>query len=340
MIDTNLQLQQYNYDLPSELIAQTPLSRRDQARLLVVERKTGKISHDKFVNLPKYLPKKSVVVLNDSKVIPARLFGKKTRSGGAVEIFLLKALGRGEYETLLRPMRKIKDGDEVVIDGTDLKAQIIDRRKKIVRFIGKNIRRQLHTAGHMPLPPYIKREDDQSDRKLYQTVYATKPGSVASPTAGLHFTRGLLLRLKRHGHQILKATLHVSYATFKPVEEEDISRHPMHAETYELTAGVFKKINQAREKGEKIVAVGTTSCRVLETVAQNKNLSGETRLFIYPGYSYRLVDILITNFHLPQSTLLMLVYAFGGTELMRRAYQEAIEKRYRFYSYGDAMIII
>ncbi|MCR4336695.1 MAG: tRNA preQ1(34) S-adenosylmethionine ribosyltransferase-isomerase QueA [Candidatus Omnitrophica bacterium] len=334
-----MHLKNFSYHLPEELIAQQPLPRRDQARLMVVCRSTGKISHDHFFNVGKYLPPQSCLVLNNSKVIPARLIGEKLRNGGKVEIFLLRKLAGDLYEVLMKPTRRIKEGEEISFNGNGLIATVVDKEKKLVQFNCKDLGKKLNRVGHMPLPPYIRREDGAHDRELYQTVYARRSGSVAAPTAGLHFTKPLLENLKKI-HDVVAVTLHINYATFKPVEEEDITQHQMHYETYSMSREVAKKLQLACQKGQKIVAVGTTSCRVLEAVAQNGKLRGETNIFIYPGYQFQMTDILITNFHLPYSSLLMLVYAFGGMELMKRAYQEAIKEKYRFYSYGDAMVII
>ena len=336
-----MKLEDFNYKLPEHLIAQHPLHRRDQARLMVIDRKKKNITHDYFSNIRKYLPEESCVVLNDSKVIPARLFGKREHSGGKIEVFLLKRLSDGySYETLMRPLRRLKDGDRIVFNKGELVARVTDREKRIVRFNKKNISGQLERIGHIPLPPYIKRPDRASDRKYYQTVYAQKGGSVASPTAGLHFTNRLLNTIEKDGHAIEKVTLHINYATFKPVEERDITKHKMHVEDYSLTKKTLSAIQGAKAKGRKIVAVGTTSCRVLESVAMSNCLKGNTDIFIYPGFQFRMVDILITNFHLPLSTLLMLVYAFGTKDLMVKAYREAVKKKYRFFSYGDAMVIV
>jgi len=333
-----MELSNFAYTLPEELIAQYPLTRRDQARLMVVDRSTQTIRQDVFVNLDQYLPEKSHIVLNDSKVIPARLLGRRA-TGGRVEIFLLKEMEEGVYETLLRPLKKLKEGEKVKIDGGILVAEIIDRERRIVRFNRKNVLSYLEKVGHIPLPPYITRNDKAVDRKYYQTVFAQKNGSVASPTAGLHFTNRLLAKLKKQ-HLIDKVTLHVNYGTFKPVEEKDITQHQMHFEDYSVTKAALTRVQKSKYQERKIVAVGTTSCRVLETIAHNNVLSGSTNIFMYPGYQFKMIDCLITNFHLPYSTLLMLVYAFGGVELMKKAYKEAIKEKYRFYSYGDGMIIL
>ncbi len=336
-----MKLSDFDYSLPEHLIAQEPLHERDQARLMVVHRRKKTIVHDVFENLGRYLPAESVLVLNNSRVIPARLLGQKTRSGGQVEIFLLKKGGDSQmFEALLRPMRKIKQGDRIEFSGTDLTAEIFDKEKRIVRFNKKDVLSYLTDAGHIPLPPYIKRADRPEDRTYYQTVYAKHSGSVAAPTAGLHFTKPLLQKLKTDGHQIMEVMLHVNYATFKPIEEEDITQHRMHQEQYSVSEKVWGSIDQARSSGKKIVAIGTTSCRTLETIATTGILKGTTDLYIYPGCRFKLTDALVTNFHLPRSSLLMLVYAFGGMDFMRQAYQEAIDQEYRFYSYGDAMVIL
>jgi len=280
-------------------------------------------------------------VLNDSKVVPARLIGAREKTRGKVEIFLLKKLSDGcSYQALIRPLRRLKPGEKISFNGGSLVAEVTDFKGKIVRFNKRNIASYLERFGHMPLPPYIKREDTVIDRLRYQTVFAKPKGSVAAPTAGLHFTEELLAQLKKQGHPIEKVTLHINHATFKPVEVEDITKHPMHEEEYALSSRAWQNIKKAKKEGRSIVAVGTTSNRVLETVAQNGQLKGNTNIFIYPGYSFKMANTLVTNFHLPYSTLLMLVYAFGGKEFMERAYKEAIRERYRFYSYGDAMIII
>jgi len=333
-----MKLKDFAYHLPEELIAQYPLTRRDHARLMVINRDKKTIEHDIFANLGEYLPAQSHIVLNDSKVIPARLFGRR-ETGGRVEIFLLKDLG-GTYEVLMRPLRRLKEGEHIKIDGGGLVAEIVDREHCIVRFNRSNVLNYLKKVGHIPLPPYIIRKDKVIDRKYYQTVFASKDGSVASPTAGLHFTNSLLNKFQKQGRRIDKVTLHINYGTFKLVEENDITRHQMHSEDYQITKKTLKDINNSREEGREIVAVGTTSCRVLETVARNNVLKGSTNIFMYPGYQFRMTNILVTNFHLPYSTLLMLVYAFGGKALMKKAYQEAIRHKYRFYSYGDGMVII
>jgi len=349
------QLESYSYQLPLELIAQEPCERRDHARLMIIDRHTGHIRHDTFNHLNHYLPKPCIFVVNNSRVIPARLLGHRV-TGAAVEIFLLNPLADGySFEVLLRPLKKIREG-ETIDFGHGISTVLTNKDKRIVRFNKKNIVRYLQDIGHIPLPPYIKRPDTLRDREDYQTVYAKKPGSVASPTAGLHFTDDLMAELKKQKHQFAELTLHINYGTFKPVECRDIRSHAMHTEYYSLTPAaasviarsVATTIDSGRHETTKqslktrlpLVAVGTTSCRVLETVARSGILQGSSDIFIYPGYRFQITDALITNFHLPYSTLLMLVCAFGGYDLIMKAYRQAIEKRYRFYSYGDAMLIL
>jgi len=337
-----MKLSDFDYELPEDLIAQEPLLSRDQARLMVIDRQAQTIRHDIFVNLGRYLPPESVLVVNNSRVVPARLLGRKRRSGGKVEIFLLEKMDGGQsYRVMLRPCRKIHTGDEIVFENSPVVATVVDKDRRVVRFNRKDVMRHLKDIGHIPLPPYIKRQDTPQDHEYYQTVYARYAGSVAAPTAGLHFTPELLRRLKSDGHSLETVLLHVNSATFKPVEHENIADHPMHEEDYSVSPRVWTRLTQARSDGRRIVAVGTTSCRTLEAAASSGRLRGTTEIFLHPGSaSFRMTDALITNFHLPRSTLLMLVYAFGQPALMRRAYQEAIRKKYRFYSYGDGMLIV
>lgn len=333
-------LREFTYELPPKLIAQYPLKQRDQARLMIVHRSSGKIEHDVFAHLSRYLPDQSHLVLNDSKVIPARILGRRA-TGARVEILLLKKTAEpGCYEALLRPRHRLKSGEKIFLNGGSVSVEIKDKDQGLVCFNRKNTAALLNKIGHMPLPPYIKREDTSEDFTDYQTVYAKRQGSVAAPTAGLHFTRELLVELKAAGHTLTPVTLHVNQATFKPVKTPDITQHPMHEEEYAVSKRSWTSIHRAKTRGGKIVAVGTTSCRVLETLGCGAGLKGGTDIFIYPGHTFRMTDILITNFHLPCTTLLMLVHAFGGMELMRRAYQEAIAREYRFYSYGDGMMIL
>ncbi len=330
-------LDAYGYDLPEELIAQHPLTERDKAKLMVINRQAQTITHDIFSNIDRYLPHGTTFVVNNSKVIPARLLGVKP-TGGEVEVFLLKQLDDYHFEALLRPLKRVREHEPIDF-GFGISASLENREQRIVKFNQPNILPVLEKVGHIPLPPYIKRSDNIEDKEYYQTVYAKNLGSVASPTAGLHFTTTLINRLKEQGHHFYASTLHIGYGTFKPVETQDIRQHPMHTESYELLNEVYDTLLTSKAQKAPIAAVGTTSCRVLESVAASGKLTGDTNIFIYPGYEFKMVDILITNFHLPFSTLLMLVSAFGGYDLIRRAYQEAIAERYRFYSYGDAMII-
>ncbi|MBL8014215.1 MAG: tRNA preQ1(34) S-adenosylmethionine ribosyltransferase-isomerase QueA, partial [Candidatus Omnitrophica bacterium] len=316
-----------------------PARQRDDARLMIIDRSSQKISHDIFRNIGQYLPQQSFLVVNNSKVVPARLLGRRKNSGGQVEVFLLKQLGSNRYEALLKPLKKIKVGEPLEFDDGVL-GVLEDKERRIVCFNKKNMAPFLDKIGHIPLPPYISRPDQKSDKSEYQTVYARHRGSVASPTAGLHFTKPLIEQLKKDGHTFSAVTLHINYGTFKPVECEDVTNHPMHSEDYYLSQLVYRRIINARQSKRAVVAVGTTSCRVLESVSQTGKMNGSTNIFIYPGYQFQLIDCLLTNFHLPKSTLLMLVSAFGGMNLIKRAYQQAITMKYRFYSYGDAMLII
>lgn len=332
-------LERYGYRLPESLIAQQPLARRDQARLMIVDRRTGSIRHDIFRNISRYVPADACWVINNSKVRPVRLLGQKVDTGGQVEIFILKPVGDGIFEALIRPLKRVRNRDKIIFPPGRLQAEIVDREQRWVRFNQKNLDAALRKWGHMPLPPYIKRSDQATDRQDYQTVYARHAGSVAAPTAGLHFTRPLMTRMEKAGHRFCNVTLHINYGTFKPVETADIRQHPMHTETYVIPRGTQTILDRARHVGRPVVAVGTTSCRVLESAAVTGQMSGSTNLFIYPGYTFQAFDFLLTNFHLPHSTLLMLVSAFGGYELIRKAYREAVRQKYRFFSYGDAMLI-
>ncbi|MFH0753154.1 MAG: tRNA preQ1(34) S-adenosylmethionine ribosyltransferase-isomerase QueA [Candidatus Omnitrophota bacterium] len=334
-----MKLSDFDYILPEELVAQYPSAKRDDARLMVVDVRNGVIRHDIFSHLGDYLPPSSLVVVNNSKVIPARLLGCKERSQGQVEVFLLKHLGARRYEAMLRPLKKIHEGERIKFSD-DLSAVVVDRDARVVEFDQDDVLGALEKVGHVPLPPYIKRKDDAGDRIYYQTVYAKYPGSVAAPTAGLHFTEGLMGSLKQAGHDFAQVTLHVNYGTFKPVEVEDIITHPMHYEHYAISASVERELNEAKACGRKIVAVGTTSCRTIESFARSGKREDDTNIFIFPGVDFQITDVLVTNFHLPRSTLLMLVSAFGGMDLIRHAYAQAVREQYRFYSYGDAMIIL
>lgn len=333
-----MHLRDFDYILPPELVAQHPSTSRDEARLLVVDRRTRAITHDIFRNIGRYLLPSSLVVVNDSRVIPARLLGVKPRSGGQVEVFLLKKAGPRAFEAMLRPFKKIREGEALVFPG-GVRATLADRVRRIVEFDRDDVLGYLAEHGHIPLPPYIRRPDTAADRVDYQTVYAREPGSVAAPTAGLHFTERLMASLQAEGHMFAGVTLHVNYGTFKPVEAEDVVSHRMHLEHYAIPSATREALRMARDESRRVVAVGTTSCRTLEAFARTGRFEDDTDLFLYPGAAFLMTDSLVTNFHLPRSTLLMLVCAFGGLELIREAYREAILEKYRFYSYGDAMIV-
>jgi len=336
----------FEYDLPPELIAQDPLPDRAASRLLVLERAGGGIRHARFPDLVDLVAPEDVLVLNLSRVIPARLHGKRER-GGAAELLLVRELPDGTWLALGHPGGKLKPGRRVVfaLDSVVEIVEMLGSGLRRVRFVGPlDARATLAQYGAVPLPPYIRRPPRPEDRERYQTVYATHDGSVAAPTAGLHFTPELLARLRAKGVAVAEVDLHIGPGTFKPVEVDDLARHTIHAEAYAVTEAAAATINERREAGGRLWAVGTTVVRTLETCADEHGRiragAGETRAFIYPPYAFRAVDRLLTNFHLPRSTLLMLVCAFGGYENVMGAYREAIEQGYRFYSYGDAMVVL
>ena len=329
-----MKLSDFDYNLPKELIAQYPLKDRISCRLLVLNRQKATIEHRRFSDLKDYLKKDDLLVLNDSKVLPCRLIGKRI-TGGKVEILLLNRKSGVTFEALIKPAR-VKLGEKIIFKDKNISCKI--SAKNEVTFSACDIE-EIYSIGVMPLPPYIKREPQGLDNIYYQTVYAKEEGSVASPTAGLHFTQDFLREIQKSGLNIAYITLHVGYATFKPVKSEDITRHVMGREYFRIKDDAIKLIDQTQEKGASICAVGTTSCRVLETYACGQR-EGFTDLFIYPGYKFKIVNHLLTNFHLPKTTLFMLVAAFAGKDLIRKAYAEAVEKKYRFYSYGDAMLIL
>jgi len=346
-----MRLKDFNYLLPKKLIAQMPVSPRDQSWLLVLDRLSGRIRHEHFYDIVKYLNKGDVLVLNNTKVMSARLIGKRAETGGKVEVFLLTKIKTNVWQCLVGG-KKRKDGLRVKFSN-GLKAEILKNNQDgtwQVKFnkSGAEFMRLAEKIGRVPLPPYIKRSaafGDPADRKTYQTVYADakKSGSVAAPTAGLHFTPALLKKIKQLGVQIEYVTLRVGLGTFAPVKADDITKHRMHAEWLEIDKKTLANIARARAEGRRVVAVGTTSVRTLESVFSKKklgNYKGWTDIFIYPGYKFKAIDAMITNFHLPKSTLLMLAAAFAGRVKILRAYRQAIKKRYRFYSYGDAMLII
>ncbi len=336
----------YDFDLPPELIAQAPLPVRHDSRLLVLDKQTGAIEHSRFRDIGTFLQSGDCLVVNDTKVLPARLFGQKVDGESEIEVVLLKQLSLTDWETLVRPGRRAKVGTQLTFGNGELQGQIIDNTSaggRVIRFqFEGEFLQVLDRLGQMPLPPYI--HEKLVDRDRYQTVYAREPGSAAAPTAGLHFTDELLSSLQHQGIRLAKLTLHVGLGTFRPVQVEDIEEHQMHAEYYTVTQECADTINAARQDGKRVFAVGTTSARTLETVAAEDGTvpvaSGWTDIFIYPGYRFKVMDGLITNFHLPKSTLVMLVSAFAGREHVLAAYHEAIEQRYRFYSFGDAMLII
>lgn len=329
-----LKLSDFDYDLPKELIAQYPLKERDAARLLVVKRKEGIIEHRIFKDIGDYLNKDDLLILNDTLVLPSRINGVRS-TGGKVEILLLNRKSGLTFDALIKPAR-IKNGEKIHLNGNGFTCEVNSRNE--VTFSGLDIE-AIYKLGTLPLPPYIKRKTEALDEVYYQTVYAKNGGSIASPTAGLHFTDGLIAKLKSSGVRLGYVTLHVGYATFKPVKTEDIKDHEMGEEYFSVPYETEELIKNTRSQGTRIIAVGTTGTRVLETYASGPK-EGFTRLFIYPGYEFKMVDCILTNFHLPRTTLYMLVCAFGQEELIKKAYSEAIEKRYRFYSYGDAMLII
>jgi S-adenosylmethionine:tRNA ribosyltransferase-isomerase len=331
-----MKLSDFDYHLPKELIAQYPLPERDAARLLVVDRVSNKIEHKIFKDIPGYLRKDDLLVLNDTKVTNCRLKGKR-KSGGKVEVFLLKHKGGLIFEAMIKPAR-IKTGEKIIFPNSAITCSLIARNE--VKFDAQS-EEEVYGLGVIPLPPYIKREAEEQDSQYYQTVYARENGSVASPTAGLHFTPELLNRIRQAGTEIAYVTLHVGHATFKPVSAEDITQHKMGLEFFTISPETQKELSRFKQGGQgRVIAVGTTSCRTLETYAGFGQTEGSTDLFIYPGYKFRLVSGLLTNFHLPKTTLFMLVCAFCGEELAKKAYAEAIKEKYRFYSYGDAMLII
>ena len=336
----------YDFNLPPDRIAQRPAARRDESRLMIVQRKSGQIEHAKFRDLPSLIPKGDAIVLNTTRVYRARLLGTRD-SGEPAELLLLRPLGDNKYEAMVHPGGKLKPGRHVHVS-PDLEVEILEateRRTRIVRLRSTlPLDEAIERYGHTPLPPYIDRPDEAADLERYQTVYARESGSVAAPTAGLHFTEELLDALAQRGVKRADVILHVGAGTFKPVEVEDPADHVMHEESYMLPAAAAATLNEVRQVGGNIWAVGTTSVRVLETAVQPDGTfterSGETRIFIRPPYRFRAVDHIITNFHLPKSTLIMLVAAFAGYDLTMRAYREAIDTGYRFYSYGDAMAVI
>ena len=335
----------FYYDLPQELIAQTPLERRDGSRLLVMQKATGALEHRHFYDIIEYLHEGDCLVMNDSRVLPARLLGKRVPSGGAAEVLLLTDRGDGVWECLVRPGRKLHEGAELSFGEGKLTAtvkEVLEDGNRLVQFHYEGIFLEiLEQLGKMPLPPYIKEELQDGER--YQTVYSKVNGSAAAPTAGLHFTKELLEKIAAKGVKLAYVTLHVGLGTFRPVQVEEVTEHHMHSEFCTMSAETAALLNETKAAGGRIVCVGTTSCRTLESLADENGRFSEksawTDIFIYPGYRFKAMDALITNFHLPESTLIMLVSAFAGYDHVMHAYQEAVKERYRFFSFGDAMFI-
>jgi S-adenosylmethionine:tRNA ribosyltransferase-isomerase len=341
----NVKTHDFWYDLPEELIAQTPLQQRDSSRLCVLNRRSGEVTHKHFYDIVDYLKPGDCLVMNDSRVLPARLLGHRP-TGGAVEVLLLKDLGDKKWECLCKPGRKMRQGDSVLFGDGELTATVLDVKEdgnRIVEFHYEGIFLEvLERLGKMPLPPYIKAE--LQDQERYQTVYSREVGSAAAPTAGLHFTKELLEAVRSKGIRTAFVTLHVGLGTFRPVKAEQISEHHMHSELCMISAETARILNETKAAGGRIICVGTTSCRTLESLAKEDGTFEEsskwTEIFIYPGYTFKAMNGLITNFHLPESTLVMLVSAFAGRENVLNAYNEAVKEKYRFFSFGDAMLII
>lgn len=338
-----MKLQEIDYELPPELIAQEPVNPRDSAKMMVLSRKTGEIDHSVFSDLDKFLKKGDLIVFNKTKVFPARTYAKK-ETGGSLEVVFLSEEAPGVWEAIIGG--KVSVGTKIVFE-EDLVAVVTEKREGNTSIrVNKNkqeIFDYLEKFGKTPLPPYIKREASAKDKKEYQTVFSAELGSAAAPTAGLHFTPELLKRLEHAEVEIEFITLHVGLGTFAPVKTENVEEHPIHKEYYEISSEAAKKINRAKAQGRRVIAVGTTAVRALESAGASGVVipqRSETTLFIFPGFQFKIIDGMITNFHTPKSSLLALVYAFGGTEFMRTGYEEAIKKRYRFFSYGDGMLII
>jgi len=365
-----MNLEDFDYNLPSELIAQYPARRREDARMLVVHRSESRFADSQFRRLPELLRSGDLLVVNDSRVLPARLLGrrmgvralpigkrnpaKREYLSSVIEVLLVRPLGDGTWEALVRPGQKVGLGERLIFDARTgkpirLEAEVVGRGEyglRTLRFAGEGaFERKLAQVGHVPLPPYIRRPDEKLDRRRYQTIYAERPGSVAAPTAGLHLTRRMMRELEEHGVEIVAITLHVSLGTFQPIHESAIERHILHPERFEITHEAAARLNRALDEKRRIVAVGTTSVRTLEHAAlagrgRIEPGSGETQLFIKPGFRFHVGGGILTNFHLPRTTLLMLVSAFAGRDLILAAYEHAVRERYRFYSYGDCMLIL
>jgi len=349
-----MKLSEFSFNLPKELIAEFPNAHRDEARLMVVHRKTGKIEHKVFKDVLTYFGPQDVFILNDTKVFPARLYGRKEKTGAKIEVFLLRELNKESFlwDVLVDPARKIRIGNKLYFGKDDeLVAEVIDNttsRGRTLRFLYdgtyEEFKALIETLGETPLPKYIKREVKPSDRERYQTVYAKHEGAVAAPTAGLHFSKELLKRVELKGIELAHVTLHVGLGTFRPIEVEDLSKHKMDSEQLTITTAATEIVNRGKDRKKKICAVGTTVMRAIETSVSTdghlKPFDGWTNKFIYPPYDFRIANTMITNFHVPGSSLLIMVCAFGGYDLVMKAYKEAIKNKYKFYSYGDAMLII
>lgn len=341
----NMQLEDFNYELPEELIAQVPLEKRDTSRLMVLDKNTGEIEHKYFTDILDYMSEGDTLVLNDTKVLPARLIGTKEDTGAVIEVLLLKDVQDGTWECLTKPAKRVHVGTMISFGNGELKAKCIEEGENGIRkyeLIYDGILLEiLEHLGTMPLPPYI--HEKLEDQSRYQTVYAKSVGSAAAPTAGLHFTEDLLNKVREKGVNIAYVTLHVGLGTFRPVQEENILDHKMHTEYYEMSEETANLLTSTKKNGNKIIAVGTTSVRTLETIMNKyhefRTCSGTTDIFIYPGYEFQAVDFLITNFHLPKSTLIMLISALAGREYVLNAYREAVKEKYRFFSFGDSMMI-
>ncbi len=337
--------EEFNYELPEHCIAQTPLKNRSDSKLMLLNRQNGEIEHTKFNEIINELKKGDVLVINDTKVIPARLIGEKQETNATIELLLLKELGEDKWECLSRPFKRLRVGTKIIFGHNLLLAEVIEKKEEglvVVKFVYEGIFMNiLEQLGDMPLPPYIHEKLDEKDR--YQTVYAKNIGSSAAPTAGLHFTESLLEKIEKKGIILTHVTLHVGLGTFRPVEVSDVSKHKMHSEFYQMSKETADILNQAKKEKRRIIAVGTTTTRTLETIIKKyqtfQECEGNTEIFIYPGFEFQAIDGLITNFHLPKSTLLMLVSAFSKKEYILKAYQKAIENNYRFFSFGDAMFI-
>lgn len=335
----------FYYDLPEELIAQDPLEKREMSKLMVLDKKTGEIEHKVFKDVIDYINPGDCLVINDTKVLPARLYGKRVSTGGIVEILLLKRVDKDIWECLVKPGKKAKIGNKIEFGEGKLVGEIVDiveEGNRLIKFTYEGIFEEiLDEIGTMPLPPYIHHK--LKDKNRYQTVYALNNGSAAAPTAGLHFTKELLNKIEEKGTEVVRVTLHVGLGTFRPVKVDDVTKHHMHSEYYEVSEEAANKINSIKAAGGRIICVGTTSCRTIESTSDDSGKvipsKGNTEIFIYPGYKFKVLDCLITNFHLPESTLLMLVSALTTKENIMKAYHEAIDNRYRFFSFGDAMLI-